>query len=194
MYWSVLYICVKWMSYFLSGRYIQYICISLLNYPHRLFWKWNKDREMWQSHVILWHWSSTLFLAGPKGIEAICRREETAPSCYPSGGIHTPLTQGWMTRVNNSEVGLVSSPTISVLVSWCKLKSRGRDGSRVGLWLRPGVWNTTSGASFIGSLYNRFDRRIKSSSMSIFHRRWCGKSVSKNIYYAQYVKAKKALK
>lgn len=184
-----MYLCVEfdisialiWFD-FPSGRYIQYIFISLLNYPHRLFWKWNKDKETWQSHVILLHWSSTLFLAGPKGIGAICQREETAPSCYPSGGIHTLLTQGWMTRVDNSKVHPVSSPTISVLWSWCKLKSRGRDGSRVGLWLRPGVWNTASGASFIGSLYNRFDWRVRILiSVDVLSTLMWRKSVSKDV-------------
>lgn len=98
-----------WMPYFVSGSYIQYISISLLNYPHMHFWKWNKDEEVWQSDVIVLHWSSIL---SNQGIEANWQRKETASLCYPTGSIHILLTQEWMTTVNNSKVCPFSSLTI----------------------------------------------------------------------------------
>lgn len=127
-----------WKSHFISGSYIQYISISLSNYPHVRFWKWNKDIEMWQSDVVESHWSSTLSLSN-RGVRANCQREKTFSLCYPTGSIRLLLTQGWMTRVNNSKVlpCLFSHNVPSVLWSWCKLKSGGRDGSTVGLLLHP---------------------------------------------------------
>lgn len=83
------------MSYFVSGSYIQYICISLLNYPHVHFWKWNKDKEMWQSDVILWHWSSTLFLTeGSRQIASERRRLLCVIPLVVS--ISCSLRNGWL--------------------------------------------------------------------------------------------------
>lgn len=58
-----MYVIWIFLLLFLSGSYIQYISIPLFNYPHVLFWKWNRDKEMCQSEVRVLHRSSTLFLA-----------------------------------------------------------------------------------------------------------------------------------
>lgn len=141
--WIFLSFClIDGINVFLSGCYIQYISISLLNYSHMHFWKWNKDRKMWQSDVILFALIIySLSNRGLKGLrQTVCKRRR-ASSCYPSGGIHIPLTQEWMTRVDNGKAHLASSLTISVMM-------QAEEQSRVGLLLRPGVSNTRSGASF----------------------------------------------
>lgn len=91
-----------------SGSYIQYILVSLLNYPHVHFWKWNKDKEVWQSDVK--HWPSSHSKQGIRQFGS--EREESASLCHPTGSIHVLLTQEWMTTVNNSKVCPLSSLAI----------------------------------------------------------------------------------
>lgn len=94
--------------------------------PTYFFWKWNRDKEMCQSARA----SAALMIYSLSGrrLESNCRREETAPLCYPCSGINVLLTQESMTPIDNSKVCPVSPLSLPCarLVLWprCKLEEQ----------------------------------------------------------------------
>lgn len=75
-------------------------------------------------------WASAaliIYSLSGRGLESNCRQEETAPLCYPPGGINVLLTQESMTPVDNSKVCPVSSLSrYARVVPWprCKLEEQ----------------------------------------------------------------------
>lgn len=151
-----------WMSYFLSGSYIQYISISLLNYPYVPFWKWNKDKEMWQSDsdsipLIIYSLSN-------QGFEANCQRERRQLLCVipPVVSMSCLLRNGWLESITAKFASSLLSQYVKCTVVMMQAEEqRQRWIHSWGLSLRPET--KRSGASFMERLYNRFDWKKSSS-------------------------------
>lgn len=97
-------------------------------------------------------WASAalmIYSLSGRGLESNCRQEETAPLCYPPGGINVLLTQESMTPVDNSKVCPVSSLSrYARVVLWPRCKLEEHRQRR----LRGRALENRSGASFYGEL------------------------------------------
>ena len=144
--------------------------IYLLNYPHVSFWKWNKDKETWQSDVRVSHRSLTLFLTeGSRQIAGERRRL----LCV------IPPVASMFCSLRNECLQLITERFAASLLSQCAksaavMRQAGEQRQR---WIHSSTAFTVPRClkhKIRGRIYRQVARQIwlkeKSLSMSVFNR------------------------